>query len=164
MAATDCVIGNSNRSDEAMYQQILIATDGSELAGKGLEQGLRLAAALDAEVTNHTASERWTPVDAGLVWGGSAGMLEEYRTHVRKAADEVLAAAGARATELGVRHQTLYVPDRYPAETILETATARGVDLIVMASHGRRGLDRLLVGSQTNAVITHSTIPVLVVR
>ena len=147
-----------------MYKQILIATDGSELATKGLEQGLQLAVALDAEVTILTASERWAPVDAGMVWGGSPGMLEEYRAHNRKDADSILAAAGERATELGVRHQVLYVADSYPADAILETAKARGADLIVMASHGRRGLSRLLIGSQANAVITHSTIPVLVVR
>ncbi len=147
-----------------MYKQILIATDGSELAKKGLEQGLQLALALDADVTIVTASERWTPVDAGVVWGGSAGLLEEYRGHVRKAGEEVLEAAGTRATELGVRHQVMHVTERYPAEAILETAAERGADLIVMASHGRRGLNRLLIGSQANSVITHSTIPVLVVR
>ncbi|MGV8941142.1 MAG: universal stress protein [Lysobacter sp.] len=147
-----------------MYKQILIAIDGSELAAKGLEQGLRLAAALDAEATVLTASERWASVDAGQVWGGSAGLLDEYRVHTRKVADEVLGDAGRRATELGVRHQTLYVDNRYPADAILETAKARGADLIVMASHGRRGLSRLLIGSQTNEVINHSTIPVLVVR
>lgn len=147
-----------------MYKHILIATDGSELAGKGLEQGLELAAALDAQVTIVTASERWTPADAGVVWGGSASMLEEYRKHVSAEAEELLAVAGSRAEELGVRHESVHVADRYPADAILETAAARGVDLIVMASHGRRGLNRLLVGSQTNAVIAHSTIPVLVVR
>lgn len=147
-----------------MYKQILIATDGSELATKGVEQGLKLAAALDADVTIITASERWTPVDAGIVWSGSAGMLEEYRTHARKEADAALASAGGRAAELGVRHQLLYVADSYPADAILETAKARGIDLIVMASHGRRGLNRLLIGSQANAVIARSSLPVLVVR
>ncbi len=147
-----------------MYKQIVIATDGSELAGKGLEQGLELAAALDAEVTIVTASERWTPVDAGIVWSGSAGMLDEYRVHAKKEAEALLAVAGERATALGVRHQTMYVADSYPAEAILDTAAARGADLIVMASHGRRGLNRLLIGSQANSVIAHSTIPVLVVR
>ncbi|QOW22265.1 universal stress protein [Novilysobacter avium] len=147
-----------------MYKHIVIATDGSELAGKGLEQGLELAAAVGAQVTIVTASERWTPADAGVVWGGSASMLEEYRTHVTDQANEVLAAAGARADQLGVRHESVYVAERYPADAILETAAGRGADLIVMASHGRRGLNRLLIGSQTNAVIAHSTIPVLVVR
>ena len=147
-----------------MYKQILIATDGSELATQGLEHGLQLAAALDAQVVILTASERWTPVDAGVVWGGSASLLHEYTDHVRKHAEAVLAAAGARATELGVRYEPVYVAERYPAEAIMETAAAHGADLIVMASHGRRGLNRLLVGSQANAVITHSTIPVLVVR
>ena len=147
-----------------MYKHILIATDGSDLAAKGLEQGLQLAAAMNAEVTILTASERWTPVDAGVVWGGSASAVAEYATHTRLAAEATLASASERAAALGVRHQSLYVADHYPADAILETAAARGAELIVMASHGRRGLNRLLVGSQTNAVIAHSTIPVLVVR
>lgn len=91
-----------------------------------------------------------------VVWGGSASLLHEYNDHVRKQAETVLAAAGARATELGVRYEPVYVADRYPAEAIMETASARGSDLIVMASHGRGGLNRLLIGSQTNAVITPS--------
>lgn len=147
-----------------MYKHILIATDGSELAGKGVEQGLHLAAAMDAKVTILTASEPWSAVDAGQVWGGSASLLEEYRTHTRQAAEQILATAGRRASELGVRHESLYTADTYPAEAILETAKACGADLIVMATHGRRGLNRLLLGSQANAVITHSTVPVLVVR
>ncbi len=147
-----------------MYKHILIATDGSELAARGLEHGLQLAAALGAEATFLIASESWPPVDTGQMWVSAAALLEDYSTHARRTAEEILARAGARAVELGVRHHSLCVEDRYPADAILETATARGADLIVMASHGRRGLDRLLIGSQTNAVITHSTVPVLVVR
>ena len=147
-----------------MYTQILIATDGSELADKGLEQGLQLARATGATATIITASEPWQSVDAGQVWGGSASLLGEYRTHAQQSCERVLKAASQRASALGVEHQTLYVPDAYPADAIQETARERGADLIVMASHGRRGLDRLLLGSQANAVITHSTVPVLVVR
>lgn len=147
-----------------MYKHILIATDGSELAGKGLEHGLRVAAAIGAEATIVTVTEPWQSVDAGQVWGGSASLLDEYRAHARESATRILAAAAERASALGVTHKTRYVADAYPAEAILEAAKECGADLIVMATHGRRGLNRLLLGSQANAVITHSTIPVLVVR
>ncbi|MGY0633253.1 universal stress protein [Luteimonas sp. A478] len=147
-----------------MYKHILIATDGSELATKGLEQGLRLAVATGAEATIVTVTEPWQSVDAGQLWGGSVSMLDEYRAHSREAASKILATAGDRASALGVTHKTHYVADAYPAEAILEVAKERGADLIVMATHGRRGLNRLLLGSQANAVITHSTLPVLVVR
>jgi len=147
-----------------MYKHILIATDGSELAGRGLEHGLRLAAATGAGATIITVTEPWQSVDAGQVWGGSASLLEEYRTHAREAATKILEAAAKRASALGVRHDTRYVADGYPGEAIVECAGECGADLIVMASHGRRGLNRLLLGSQANAVITHSKVPVLVVR
>lgn len=147
-----------------MYKQILIATDGSELAQKGLEQGLRMAVVMNANVIILTASEPWQPVDVGQVWGGSASMLEDYRKQVADASQRVLAEAGKRAAELGVPHQPLYVADRFPSDAILDAVKEHNVDLIVMATHGRRGFNRLLIGSQTNTVITHSTIPVLVVR
>ena len=147
-----------------MYKHILIATDGSELASKGLEHGLRLAVATGAEATIITVTEPWQTVDAGQMWGGSASLLDEYRTHASEAAAKILAAAGERANALGVNHQTHHEADAYPADAILKVAGDRGADLVVMASHGRRGLDRLLLGSQVNAVITHSTLPVLVVR
>jgi len=147
-----------------MYKQILIATDGSELADKGLEHGLRVAAATGAEATIVTVTEPWQAIDAGQVWGGSAALLEEYRAHAAEAAKKILAAAAERASALGVRHETVYVDNAYPGEAILATAKERGADLIVMATHGRRGLNRLLLGSQAISVITHSTIPVLVVR
>ena len=147
-----------------MYKKILIATDGSELAQKGLEQGLRMAVVMNAKVIILTASEPWQPVDVGQVWGGSASLLEEYRKQVADASKRVLAEAGKRATELGVPHESLYVADRFPSDAILDAVKEHNVDLIVMATHGRRGFNRLLIGSQTNTVITHSTIPVLVVR
>jgi|SRR5690554_5327550 len=147
-----------------MYKHILIATDGSELASRGLEHGLRLAVATGAEVTIITVTEPWQSIDAGQVWGGSASLLDEYRTHARESATKTLAAAAERASALGVNHQTHHAADAYPAEAILAIAGDRGADLVVMSSHGRRGLDRLLLGSQANAVITHSTLPVLVVR
>lgn len=147
-----------------MYKHILIGTDGSELASRGLEHGLRLAGATGAEATIVCVTEPWQSVDAGQVWGGSASLLDEYRAHARESATRILDAAAKRASARGVEHQVLHIADAYPADAILATAAERDADLIVMASHGRRGLNRLLLGSQANAVITHSEIPVLVVR
>ena len=144
-----------------MYRKILIATDGSELSGKGVEHGLKLAAALGAEALLVTVTDPWQPVST---WTASSEMAEEYRKRVTAEAERILDEAAKRASELGVTHHGLHVPDRYPAEAILETSAGRGCDLVVMATHGRRGLGRLLIGSQANAVITHSRIPVLVVR
>jgi nucleotide-binding universal stress UspA family protein len=76
----------------------------------------------------------------------------------------VLVSAKAAADRAGVAADTLHVPDRWPADAIIEVAEARGCNLIVMASHGRRGLGRLILGSQTSEVLAHSKIPVLVVR
>jgi nucleotide-binding universal stress UspA family protein len=79
-------------------------------------------------------------------------------------AEEVLAAAAALAAKQNVECETVHVGEMRPAEAIVEVAKERGCDLIVMASHGRRGLERLFLGSQTIEVLTFSKIPVLVVR
>jgi nucleotide-binding universal stress UspA family protein len=123
-----------------MYKHILIATDGSDLAGKALVQGLSLAKALASQVTVVTVTEPWATQVTGE------------------------AAVSEAASKAGVSCTTVHVKERYPAEGILETAKARTCDLIVMASHGRRGLTRLLLGSQAHNVVTHSTIPVLICR
>ena len=75
-----------------------------------------------------------------------------------------LAAASASATEIGVACDTQHAKDTFPADGIVETARRLDCDLIVMASHGRRGVSRLLLGSQANKVVTHGTVPVLIVR
>lgn len=149
-----------------MYKHILIATDGSELAGTGVDTGLALAKALQAPVTLVTASEPWTELyhgDPALI-ASSGELHEQQRQAAREGADTLLAGAQARAAAQGIEIATVYVPEREPAEAILETAEECGADLIVMASHGRRGLARLLLGSQTQAVLNRSTLPVLVVR
>lgn len=79
-------------------------------------------------------------------------------------AARILALVKDIAAEAGVSCETLHVKDRRAAEGIIETAKANGCDLIVMGSHGRRGLGRLVLGSQANEVVTHSTVPVLVCR
>jgi nucleotide-binding universal stress UspA family protein len=145
-----------------MYKNILIATDGSELSAKALHQGLKLAKALGAQVRVATATEPWEAVVVGEV--AVVVTPQKYaETSARNAAD-VLAKAKAIADEEGVAIQALHVSERHPAEGIIEAAKENKCDLIVMASHGRRGLSRLLLGSQANEVVTHSSIPVLIVR
>jgi nucleotide-binding universal stress UspA family protein len=82
----------------------------------------------------------------------------------RDYAAEILAKIKAAADKIGVIAETVHVPDSRPAEAILESAARHGCSLIVMASHGRRGISRLLLGSQTAEVVAHSPVPVLVVR
>lgn len=150
-----------------MYNHILIPTDGSEVAGKGVEHGVSLAKSLGARVTIVMATERF-PVfaNAGMAGGWTPGPEEmaRYDAGQKEMAQEVLAAAAAAARKLGVPVDTVHVPDVYPAEAIVELATERDCSLIVMASHGRRGLRKLVLGSQTSQVLAYSPVPVLVVR
>ena len=81
-----------------------------------------------------------------------------------EAAKSLLARAVESAKAGGIEAKTVYVNDSFPAEGIIATANSVGADLIVMGSHGRRGLGRLLLGSQTSNVLAHTTIPVLVTR
>jgi nucleotide-binding universal stress UspA family protein len=89
---------------------------------------------------------------------------ENYNKLVAEEASKILSSVEDTAKKADVTCDTLHVKDRFPAEGIIETANARGCDLIVMASHGRRGLGRLILGSQANEVVTQSTIPVLICR
>ncbi len=145
-----------------MYKNLLIATDGSELAEKGVTHGLALAKALGAKVTVVTVSDPWTVYVTGEV--GASFPIEEYERACEVSAAGLLATVAQRAEAMGVACEKRYVKDEYPAEGILETAKKEGSDLIVMASHGRSGVQRLLLGSQANKVVTHSTVPVLVCR
>jgi nucleotide-binding universal stress UspA family protein len=145
-----------------MYKHILIATDGTELSDKALHQGLALAKALGAEATVVTATEPWESVIVGEV----AVVLppEKFEEMASANAQSVLNKAKELAEKDGVACRTLHVRDRHPADGILAAAQEKGCDLIVMGSHGRRGLSRMVLGSKANEVMTHSTIPVLIVR
>ena len=145
-----------------MYKHILIATDGSDLAQKGVDQGLALAKALAAKVTAVTVTE---PLAAMLVGEAAIALpIDDYDKAASADAARILAGVTASAAKAGVPCDTLHVKDQYPAEGIVDAAKARGCDLIVVTSHGRRGLSRLLLGSQATRVLTHSEVPVLVCR
>ncbi|WP_324542840.1 universal stress protein, partial [Hyphomicrobium sp.] len=147
---------------EKMYKHILIATDGSELAQKAVAQGLAIAKALGTKVTAINVSEPWVAVAPGEV--AMAFPIKDYEESVVANANRILSAVETDAKSLGVDCSTLHVKDQFPAEGIIETADKLGCDLIVMSSHGRRGLMRFLLGSQANKVLTHSTTPVLICR
>jgi nucleotide-binding universal stress UspA family protein len=144
-----------------MYKHILIATDGSELAGRAVTTGLALAKALKARVTAVTVTERWSAMVTGepaLVFP-----IEDYENAAAENAARILSGVSTAAKNAGLECETVHVND-FPAEGIVETAKAKGCDLIVMASHGRRGLSKLLLGSQTTRVLTLGAVPVLVCR
>jgi nucleotide-binding universal stress UspA family protein len=148
--------------EATMFRHLLIATDGSELAQKAVDQGLDLAKELGAKVTAITVSEPLASMVAGRPVYPT--QIEEYEQAMASNANSILAPVCEAARAKAVACEGVYLKDQYPAEGIIETANARGCDLIVMASHGRRGVARLLLGSQASKVLTYSSIPVLICR
>ncbi len=149
-----------------MYANILLSTDGSDVARKGVKHGLALAKALSAKVTVVTVTEP-LPVDYGSGhasgWMPSREEFDSFDAACKERAGKVLDEARSMAEQIGISAELLHVPNAHPATAIIETAKSRGCDLIVMASHGRRGLRKLLLGSQTSEVLVDGSLPVLVV-
>ncbi len=150
-----------------MYANILLSIDGSDVAKKGIEHGFALAKALNAKVTVITVTES-LPVDYGSGhasgWIPSQQEIDSFDAACKERAGKVLDEARSMAEQVGISAELLHVPDAHPATAIIETAKSRGCDLIVMASHGRRGLRKLLLGSQTSEVLVDGSVPVLVVH
>ena len=145
-----------------MYKHILIATDGSQLAHKAVATGIALAQALSARVTALTVTEPPTNIVPENVIGATSE--NEHDAEQYPAVTKALDAVRDQAEGVGVPCTTLHVQYQYPAETIVEIADACGCDLIVMASHGRRRLARLLLGGEAVRVLTHAAVPVLICR
>jgi nucleotide-binding universal stress UspA family protein len=145
-----------------MYSHILIPTDGSALAGEAVKHGVELAKAIGAKVTVLT-------VTAPLrVYSAEVALIEEstadYQERITEFANRVLGGAAAVAKAVGVAAETVAVEADRPYEAIISTASDKGCDLIIMASHGRRGVAAVILGSETQKVLTHCKIPVLVHR
>ena len=145
-----------------MYTHILIPTDGSDLSWKAVREGIALAKALNARVTALTVSPpfRAFAVDALMV----TDTPEQYRKDCEAMAERYLGVATEAAKLAGVSCEAAHVVSDHPYQAIIETAKSKGCDLIFMASHGRKGVSALLLGSETTKVLTHSKIPVLVCR
>lgn len=146
-----------------MYQHICLPSDGSPLSEHAVAQGLALAKSMGARVTVMSVIQPFH-VHAVAPEQLMVASNEDYLRATREATARHLDAIAARAKDLGVACQTLAVVDELPWQAIIDTASERGCDLIAMASHGRRGIKALLLGSETLKVLTHSTIPVLVYR
>ena len=136
-----------------MYKHILIATDDSELARKGLEHGLALARPLRAKVTVLTVSAPLRPELASAARQQIDEFIKDRITSIEQ-----------RASENGVTVDLEHEIDVSPAAAIVRLAKLKGCDLIVMSSHGRRGIQKVVLGSQTSEVLASTTIPALVIR
>jgi nucleotide-binding universal stress UspA family protein len=149
-----------------MYANILLSTDGSDVAKKGVKHGMALAKALNAKVIVVAVTEA-QPIDYGSGhasgWIPTREEIGSFDAACKEHAGKVLDEARAIAEQIGITAELLHVPDAYPANAIIETAKSRGCDLIVMSSHGRRGLRKLFLGSQTSEVLADGSVPVLVV-
>lgn len=144
-----------------MYKHILIATDGSELANKAVPHGLELAKLSGAKVTALTVRPH---LDDFVAEGVVITVTKEERESFKREIDHHLDFTRDAAKEAGVELETVQVESGEAWKAIVEAAKDGGCDLIVMASHGRRGLSALIFGSETQGVLTHSDIPVLVYR
>jgi nucleotide-binding universal stress UspA family protein len=147
-----------------MYKHILIPTDGSDLSRVAALNGVKLAQALGARVTAFFAAPAPTP----LVYEGFLPVgyttQEGHADMIAKTAAKYLGVIERACAKAGVACKSVHVTNEYPAEAIMEAARKYKCDLIHMGSHGRRGLSGMLLGSQTQKVLTNSKVPVLVHR
>lgn len=149
-----------------MYKHILVATDGSDLANKGVTQAIELARELNAKITFVSVSEQFPNygVIMAAEWATSPTMLKDYEERIKAETLAILEKARILAEESNVTAQVIHIENYSPAAGILEAAKSENCDLIVIASHGRRGVTKLLLGSQAAEVLSLSKIPVLIVK
>ena len=147
-----------------MYKRLLVATDGSELSTKAVSSAIDLAAAIGAELVALYVVPHYP---TSYFEGGFAISTEDVSQTERMWADDgqaIVHAVEQTAAARGVSAEGITVRSGLVAESILNTAKKHDCDLVVMASHGRKGIQRVLLGSETQQVLTHSSIPVLVLR
>jgi nucleotide-binding universal stress UspA family protein len=145
-----------------MFKHILFPTDGSELSARAIPKVTALAKSAGAKLTAVTASVPFH------VFAAEPGMVTDtdkvYRTHCDQRAALYFDAIKKSAEAAGVSFAGVHVYSDQPYTAIINTASSQGCDLISMASHGRRGVSALVLGSETVKVLTHSKIPVVVWR
>jgi nucleotide-binding universal stress UspA family protein len=148
-----------------MFKHILVSTDGSKLSGKAIRTAVRLAAATGAKVTgSYIIAPYVAPMYGEAAIYVPAVSPKRYKELTQREARKALAAVEIEARTAGVEYRGASITANNPWEGIIRTARSKGCDLIVMASHGRRGLAGFVLGSETTKVLTHSKIPVLVCR
>jgi nucleotide-binding universal stress UspA family protein len=147
-----------------MYKHILIAIDGSPIGAEALAHGIALARVVKARVTIVNVTERWSALDMAIESRKSRNPVQQFEALASDFAKKILADAVKKAEAAGLTARSVHVPDRHPGEGIVMTAKRVRCDLIVMGSHGRRGIKRVLLGSQAYEVLANSKTPILVVR
>ena len=147
-----------------MYKRILIATDGSPLSQKAVESGLSLAGLTGASVVALKVVPRYprSYFEGGLPV--DAADIKRIEKQWADAAQELVDKVKVQGTDEGVTVKTVVAKSDLIAEAVIAAAKKHKCDLIVMASHGRRGMSRLLLGSETQQVVTHARIPVLILH
>jgi nucleotide-binding universal stress UspA family protein len=141
-----------------MYKNILIATDGSDLSMRAATHGVSLAKSVGAKITAVTVSEPFHWFDPNMVEGAETA----YKAAMSQTAANTLSSVEDAARAAGLSCETIYLEEDRPYKGIIDTAKAKNCDLIVVATHGRRGVGSIIPGSETVKVLTHTTIPVLV--
>ena len=145
-----------------MFKHILIPTDGSDLATQAVEKGIVFAKETGAKITAMTVTEPFRMLST------KPSQVEytpiEYKRYAEAHAETVVGRVSVAANSAGVACEVLHVEHEQVYQAIIDAAEARKCDLIVMASHGRRGVSAVVLGSETTKVLTHSKIPVLVYR
>jgi nucleotide-binding universal stress UspA family protein len=145
-----------------MYKRILLPTDGTEFCKRAIRHGIDLAKLLSATVVGVTVTQPLhSSMPRSLIPKNLAGIIHSETV---KLADEKLAVINDAAQAAGVQVELVRHSNDHPWEAIVQTAKDKQCDLIVMASHGRRGVSALVLGSETQKVLTHSDLPMLVVR
>lgn len=149
-----------------MYEHILVSSDGSAFAQAGVEHGLALACKHGSKVTVVTVTESFGGQFAHAfdLWSPGDEEVEAFDRSQAQIAERILQPIREKAEALGVPVETVHVPRRLVAGALLETAEKQGCTLIVMASHGRTGMSRVMLGSQTAEVAASAKVPVLIVR
>ena len=147
-----------------MFKHILIPTDGSPVALKAAKAAVRFAAEVGARVTAFHAIEAWQPQLYGEGYGIDAQTFQEFERVAREAGERQVAAVAKLAKAARVPFASVVAKAATPYEGIVDAARKKKCDVIFIASHGRRGLSRLMMGSVTQKVLTHATVPVLVYR
>lgn len=147
-----------------MHKRILVPTDGSRLSRRAVEYAARLAKSCGAKLTFLNVQST-VPMAYPMEWPAGYQLSRRHLVEAaRLAAERVLEEAIKIAEEADVGSDTVAVFDKPPFEAIIATAKSKRCDLIVMAAHGRRGLKGLLLGSETQKVLTHCKTPLLVHR
>jgi nucleotide-binding universal stress UspA family protein len=146
------------------YRHILVPTDGSEISERAVEQAVSLASALGARLRLLHVQVSFPISLVGVGELVEPSTVDALLAATQQRSETILGEAMARAAAAGVEAEQSLLVNPQPHQAILEEARTHGCDLIVMASHGRRGLEGLLIGSETQRVLTQSSCPVLVVR